>query len=66
MTMTKAQPLQTRTETRNVQSVTLFVDYAPRCSECHLPLAIQATRPWIIMCKRHKCRTVNHSKSETV
>ncbi len=65
MTTTARPPLQTRTETRNVTSLTVTIDFAPRCMKCNLPLAFMVTRPWTLQCSRHSCKQVNHGNTET-
>ena len=61
--MTKAQPLQSRTETVNVSVNVLVIDYYPRCIDCHKVLLGMATRPWRQICRI--CKTINHGESET-
>ena len=65
MTMTKTEPTQSRTETRNVTSDVFYIDYNVRCSTpgCNKLLLAMATRPWSVFC-RH-CKTTNHGQTET-
>jgi len=63
--MTKAQPLQSYTETLSVSVGVIVVDHYIRCITpgCHKLLVTMATRPWKAYC-RH-CKTLNHGDSET-